>query len=161
MQKKRKQIEWIRYEQDEVLPKPYGQLLQAAEEGWKKAWAPYSRFLVGAAVLLENGQIISAGNQENAAYPMCLCAERAALAAAASACPNVVVQALAIKVKNLKKKLTQPATPCGACRQVLYETEQRQSGQKITLVLQAEEGPIVVLHGADTLLPFGFDSSSL
>lgn len=160
MEQKRKIIEWTQYATAEELPEIYRHLLMEAAKAWSKAWAPYSRFLVGAAVLLENGQMLSAGNQENAAYPMCLCAERAILATAAAQYPDTAVKALAIRVKNLRKKLTQPATPCGACRQVLYETEARQR-RPITLVLQGEEGPIVCIEGIDHLLPFGFDSSAL
>ncbi len=160
MERKKKIIEWTRYATSEDLPETYRHLLAEAAKAWEKAWAPYSRFLVGAAVLLENGQVVSAGNQENAAYPMCLCAERAALATAAAQHPGVSVKALAIRVKNLRKKLCEPATPCGACRQVLHETERRQQ-RPIALVLQGEEGPVVLIEGIDHLLPFGFDSSAL
>ncbi len=161
MERKQKAIEWIRYDDPDEVPPPWRHLLEEAGRGWNKAWAPYSRFLVGAAVLLDNGIVLSAGNQENAAYPMCLCAERTVLATAASQYPGAAVRALAIRVKNLRKKLTEPATPCGACRQVLYETELRQDGKPITLILQGEEGPVVVIEGIAHLLPFGFDHSAL
>ncbi len=161
MERKQKAIEWTKYAQLDEVPEPYRRLLDEAAHGWAKAWAPYSRFLVGAAVLLDNDVVLSAGNQENAAYPMCLCAERAVLAAATAQYPGVPVRALAIRVKNLRKKLAEPATPCGACRQVIYETELRQEGRPITLVLQGEEGPVVVIEGITHLLPFGFDNSAL
>ncbi|MEL7021021.1 MAG: cytidine deaminase, partial [Bacteroidota bacterium] len=122
--------------------------------------APYSNFYVGAAVLLQNGQILNGANQENAAYPMCLCAERVALASAHAQHPDSPVVAIAITVKNPAQVINQPAAPCGACRQVICETEQRYQ-QSMQIVLRGETGEIFVFEGGKDLLPIGFDQSYL
>lgn len=124
------------------------------------AYAPYSRFQVVAAARLADGETVAACNTENAAYPMCLCAERAALAAAASRQPNGNVVAMAITVKSPSQVLKVPASPCGACRQVLAEHEQRH-GHQMRLILRAEEGPFYVLDTASGLLPLGFSAEFL
>lgn len=135
-------------------------LLDAAAQALDKAYAPYSNFHVGAAVLLDNGELLSGANFENAAYPMCLCAERSALATAISTYPQAKILQMAIRVRNPKKPVLQPAAPCGACRQVMVEAEHRQSGD-IKVLLQGESGPVYVLASAKVLLPFYFDGSFL
>lgn len=142
------------------LPENYRALLQKAKEGLTKSYSPYSGFQVSAAALLENGKIIIGANQENAAYSMCLCAERVALAAATCDHPDVPVTAMAITVKNKIKPVIIPAAPCGACRQVLSETEDR-FGSKIKIILAGETGEIYVLDTAKDLLPLFFDGSLL
>ena len=102
----------------------YRQLYEAAFEASKKAYAPYSKFHVGAAVLLENGEILSGNNQENAAYPSGLCAERTTLFYAGARYPDAAVQILAIAAMKDGERVDL-ITPCGACRQVMSETEQR------------------------------------
>lgn len=142
------------------LPPAAAELLKAAKSALSNAYAPYSRFQVAAAAMLENGQIITACNTENAAYPMCLCAERAALAAAASQLPQGKVIRMAITVKSPNQVLSSPASPCGACRQVLAEHEQRH-GHQLALILQGESGPIYCLQSASDLLPLGFSGDFL
>lgn len=128
--------------------------------GLSKSYSPYSKFQVSAAILLENGKILTGANQENAAYTMCICAERVALAAASSEYPEIPVKAMAITVKNKLNPVKSPAAPCGACRQVLSETEDR-FNNKIKIFLQGEEGEIFELASAKDLLPLFFDSSWL
>ena len=109
------------YSYDE-LPEQYKQLVDEAKRVTGDAYAPYSKFHVGAAVLLENGEIVSGTNQENAAYPSGLCAERVTMFYANSRYPNVAPKALAIATFADGDFLEEPITPCGACRQVLLET---------------------------------------
>jgi cytidine deaminase len=142
------------------LPEEYRVLMQKAKEGLTKSYAPYSGFQVSAATLLENGEIVVGANQENAAYTMCLCAERVALAAASCNFPDVPVKAMAITVQNKIKQVTIPAAPCGACRQVLSETEDR-FNSKIKILLAGETGEIYALETAKDLLPLFFDGSLL
>ena len=148
------------YEKIEQLPSNYIQLLKEAHSAVKTAYAPYSNFFVGAAVLLENGEMLIGSNQENAAYSMCLCAERVALAAAASKFPGVAIKAIAITAKSNKKVIDQPISPCGACRQSLCESE-LQHHSDLQLILQGESGPIYLFKSAKDLLPFSFDGTYL
>mgnify|MGYP000973066435 CR=1 FL=1 len=142
------------------LPQTQQELLDAAAQALDKAYAPYSNFYVGAAVLLDNGEVLSGANFENAAYPMCLCAERSALATAISTYPQAKILQMAIRVRNPQKPVLKPAAPCGACRQVMVEAEHRQNGD-IQVLLQGESGPVYVLDSAKVLLPFYFDGSFL
>ena len=148
------------YENLSELPAGYRQLLCAAKDAQQQAYAPYSDFCVGAAVSLEDGRILTGANQENAAYPMCLCAERVALGNANMQAPQVTITAMAISVHTPHKLISDPATPCGACRQVICEQEERQN-RPIPLVLQGEEGPIYVVAAGRDLLPLGFNKSFL
>lgn len=160
MQKKTITLQFDSYPDAASLPTAAAELLQAAKAALPNAYAPYSRFQVAAAALLENGHIATACNTENAAYPMCLCAERAALAAAASRFPQAKVIGMAITVKSPNQILETPASPCGACRQVLAEHEQRH-GHQMQLILQGESGPIYYLRSASDLLPLGFSGDLL
>ncbi|HMQ50255.1 MAG TPA: cytidine deaminase [Saprospiraceae bacterium] len=144
----------------EELAIDYQQLLESARIATQRAYAPYSQFLVGAAALLDNGLIISGANQENAAYPMCLCAERVVLGTIHSQYPGQRIMALAITVHNLHKAIAQPAAPCGACRQVIHEMELRQQAA-MAIILQGSEGDIYWLDSGKLLLPLGFDGSFL
>lgn len=148
------------YDAKEELSTPDAQLLQEAKAALSKSYSPYSKFQVGSAVRLVNGVVLSGANQENAAYSMCLCAEQVALATAASEYPGVAVEAIAITVRNQLKVITQPASPCGACRQVLCETESRHK-HSIRVILQGETGEIYTLEKAGDLMPLSFDGSFL
>lgn len=154
------QIQWQQYENPQALPATEQSLLRAAKDAVEKAYAPYSNFYVGAAVLLASGEILSGANFENAAYPMCLCAERSALANAISTFPEGIVTMMAITVRNPKQVIQTPAAPCGACRQVMVEAEYRQQSD-MQVILQGEQGPVYVLASAKALLPFHFDGSFL
>lgn len=148
------------YENLEDLPLDDQKLLLKAKAALPNAYAPYSGFQVSAAVLLENGEILIGTNQENASYPMCLCAERVALAAAHAEFPGVPVLKIAIAVKSAHKIVDQPASPCGACRQVICETEFRYKNL-IQIILQGETGAIYKLQSGKDLLPLAFDGDFL
>ncbi len=135
-------------------------LLALARKTRGDAYAPYSRFKVGAAVLMENGEMLSATNYENASYPLTICAEQAVLAASSSRFPGVPVLAIAITVINSNQEIVHPAAPCGACRQVIYETE-RKNNTPIRVILQGEKGPVYVIAHSGDLLPLAFDESFL
>ena len=150
----------LEYESADELDFETKTLIQAAREATIKAYAPYSNFKVGAAVLLDNGKIISGNNQENAAYPSGLCAERVAIFAASSQYPDAVVKAIAITAHSDNFLINTPITPCGACRQVLAEYEFK-SGKDIKIILTGEVGKTLVIRSIRTLLPFAFDASDL
>lgn len=129
------------------------QLVSAALEATRRSYAPYSNFHVGAAALLENGEIVTGTNQENAAYPSGLCAERTTLFYANSQYPEIAVKALAIATPDTKEILS----PCGACRQVMIETEKRYGCSMRVLLCGAKE--VYVIDSAASLLPLSFDLS--
>ena len=135
------------------------QLVEKAKEQVAKAYAPYSEFRVGAAVLLANGEVFGGSNQENSAYPSGLCAERVAMFYANSQYPEVPVKTIAISAYNNGMFLPEPITPCGSCRQVLLESESRfETG--ITIILYGTDN-IYVLENVKQLLPLCFEKSSL
>ena len=134
-------------------------LIEKARKITENSYAPYSHFHVGAALVLENGKIVTGTNQENAAYPSGLCAERVALFWANSEYPDVAVKAIAIAVKTDKGFLKNPAPPCGSCRQVLLETETRFE-TPIRIILAGNE-KIQVIENARSLLPINFDEKFL
>jgi cytidine deaminase len=134
-------------------------LISKAKEETKKSYAPYSKFNVGAAVLLENGEIICGSNQENAAYPSGLCAERVAVFYANAKFPHVPVKAIAITAFTNGEFIDAPISPCGSCRQVLLETESR-FNQDITCYLYGIN-QTTIIHKMRDMLPFAFNSDSL
>lgn len=148
------------YENVEALSAADAELAEKSKEAAMGAYAPYSQFSVGAAVRLANGKIITGNNQENAAYPSGLCAERVAIFYANAQYPNVPVEALAVIAMNSKKEFMKiPAPPCGSCRQVLLETEQRfKTPMKIILVGSES---IRIIENAKSLLPLNFDKDML
>lgn len=135
-------------------------LVDAAKESTQSSYAPYSQFQVGAAALLSDGTIVSGSNQENAAYPSGLCAERTTLFFANAAHPDKAVEALAVAAYTNGKFTNVPVPPCGACRQVMLEVEQRYH-QPIRILLYGTEGTYVVEGGIRELLPLIFDASFL
>ncbi len=148
------------YEKIDELQDTDRQLVEKAIEASQKAYAPYSQFHVGAAVLLENGIIITGNNQENAAYPSGLCAERVALFAANAQYPDIPVKAIAIVAFNNKNQMTPlPTPPCGACRQVMIETETR-FDRPIKVIL-AGKSKILIINSVKELLPLSFTSNEL
>jgi len=134
-------------------------LVSAAKTAVNTSYSPYSEFKVGAAVLLENGAVFSASNQENAAYPSGLCAERVAMFYANSQQPQTPVTAIAVAAYTKGSFLDTPISPCGACRQVLLETEVR-FGKPIDIYLFGTN-EIFHIRGAQQLLPFCFAKESL
>ncbi|MDY0781383.1 cytidine deaminase [Tenacibaculum sp. IB213877] len=135
-------------------------LMQKAIEARKKAYAPYSKFKVGAALLLDNGIVILGNNQENAAYPSGMCAERVAIWKAGSEYPNLKVKKIAITAASSQTEVNKPVGPCGACRQTLSEYEINQK-EPIEILFMGEVGQIVKTESLLSLLPFSFDSSYL
>ncbi len=131
-------------------------LLKAAARAMDLAYAPYSNFKVGAAVRLTDGTIVIGSNQENAAYPMCLCAERVALGNASLNHPAEKLQTLAIRVRNENKAIPEPAAPCGSCRQAISEMEDRQQ-QPIRILMQGDDDMIYEVESGQSLLPLGFN----
>lgn len=135
-------------------------LFAEARAALQNSYSPYSRFRVSAAILMANGQILTGTNQENAAYPMCMCAERTALSVAASLYPEEKIDSIAITARSEKIVLSKPIPPCGACRQVLCETESKLKGD-IRVLLQGETGDIYEFRTAKDLLPLSFDGGFL
>jgi cytidine deaminase len=132
-------------------------LVEAAIEATSRSYAPYSHFCVGAAVRLSNGTVIIGCNQENAAYPSGLCAERTALFAAGAQYPDQPIEMLAIAARNPEGELTEePTGPCGSCRQVIIESETR-SRRKMRILLYGRRHTYV-LDGISTLMPLSFTS---
>ena len=135
-------------------------LMKFAVKATKGAYAPYSKFSVGAALLMEDDTIITGNNQENAAYPSGMCAERVAIWKASSSFPNKKVKKIAIAAISSNKKLDRPVGPCGACRQTLFEYEVKQ-GEDVEVIFMGEVGSVVKTPSIASLLPFSFDSSYL
>ena len=140
------------------LPREEQALAEAARRATAQAYAPYSHFQVGAALLLADGTVVTGSNQENAAYPSGLCAERVALFQANHRFPEQPVKALAIAAVSGGRPAS-TISPCGACRQVLLETEQRY-GQHIRILLCGVD-EITVVESAEALLPLCFGAASL
>ncbi|MFT4686368.1 MAG: cytidine deaminase [Neolewinella sp.] len=153
-------ITYNAYPSPEALEASDQELLKAAKLALPNSYSPYSKFQVAAAARLEDGTVVTGWNTENAAYPMCICAEPATLAAAASQRPGMPVVAMAITVKSANHVLDQPASPCGSCRQQLHEHETRFE-MKMKLILQGESGPVYVFDSAGDILPFGFSGKML
>ena len=132
------------------------QLVKEAQKATSRSYAPYSHFHVGAAALLEDGNIVTGTNQENVAYPSGLCAERTTLFYANSQYPDQAVMALAIVARTKNGELNKtPITPCGACRQVMVETEKRFGKPMRVLLCGSEE--VYIAESAQSLLPLSFD----
>ena len=131
-------------------------LVTRANEISKTAYAPYSKFHVGAAVELEDGQIFASSNQENAAYPVGTCAERGLLAYVNANYPHIKVKKLAVSTININF----PLPPCGMCRQYILEIEKKQN-DNIQLFLSGNEGQIIKLDSAKDLLPLHFTEDFL
>ena len=141
------------YQLDEFSPQDQ-ELVQAAIKATHNAYANYSRFYVGAALRLENGKIVIGANQENAAFPSGLCAERTAVFAAQANYPDSPIETLAIAGRNEKGVLPNPITPCGACRQVILEIEDRYK-KPIKILLYGTQ-KIYCIKSVKDLLPLSF-----
>ena len=156
MQEKDINIQYKEYSSASELPAEYKLLMEKAAEATKSSYAPYSKFNVGAAVLMGNGEIVTGSNQENAASPSGLCAERVALFAAHHNYPSSPVKAITI-IGSQNGILTSTLTyPCAACLQVLLESQKR-AGAPIAVIIGSAE-KIQVMESVDALLPFSFSS---
>lgn len=135
-------------------------LMYKASQARLKAYAPYSKFHVGVAILLDNGEIVTGNNQENASYPSGLCAERTAIYYAISNYPSATIAMMAIIAGSTIKTTSKPIPPCGACRQAIAEYEVKQ-GSAIQIFFKGEHGKIVKSNSLSNLLPLLFDKSVL
>ena len=135
-------------------------LVHKAKEAAHHAYAPYSKFHVGAALILDDGTLVTGSNQENASYPLCMCAERVALYAMSSVYPDRRIMKMAIVAHKKNHKELTPAASCGACRQVMAEFEDRQH-KSFEVIMLAEEGKWIKCPSASSLLPFGFSKENL
>lgn len=142
------------------LKKDDAELLANARSVTKQAYAPYSNFFVGAVARLSNGQIVSGTNQENASYPVGICAERVLLGNAATLFPNVSIETMAISYDSQQVNSDHPISPCGMCRQALLEYETRMS-KPIRFLLAGQTGKIYIVNTVKYLLPFAFTPDEL
>ena len=159
MRKLETKTRFIIYENENELTEQERELLALARAAAERANAEYSHFQVGAALLLENGKVMTGNNQENSVYQG-LCAERTAAFSAAARYPNVPFKTLVITAINPKETLTKPSPPCGACRQVLFEYENKY-GKNVEILMAGQEGEIWKVMSAGELLPLSFSSSFL
>lgn len=135
-------------------------LVKEARKVTGAAYAPYSNFKVGAVAKLNNGEIVTGTNQENASYPVGICAERILLGSAASLYPDIAIDTLAVSYNNINGVSNHPISPCGMCRQSLVEYEERVK-QPIRLILSGLEGKVIIVEKANSLLPLSFGSVDL
>lgn len=135
-------------------------LMKEAVRARKKAYSPYSKFNVGAAILLENGEIVIGNNQENASYPSGLCAERVAIFYASAKFPSITIKTIAISATSKNYVVNRPAAPCGNCRQSISEYEIKQNSP-ISIIMSGETGEILKCNSVSDILPLAFNSTFL
>ena len=160
MKNKTLKTDYTEFDSINELSVEHQQLLRKAIESAQTAYAPYSNFKVGSAVLLENGEIVCGSNQENAAYPSGLCAERVALFYSGAHFPGVKIKSIAVTA--FPPDETEPAavSPCGDCRQVMAEYEHRYA-RNIELIMMGANGKVLVFNNVTELLPFMFNPDNL
>ena len=154
MEKRRISFDLLVFDTLDELSNSEKALMQIAVEARENAYAPYSQFMVGAAILLANEEIVIGNNQENAAFSGSLCAERVALFYANSCYKDIPVRAIAVTASNSQGITHEPVKPCGSCRQALLEAEVR-FNQPVSIILEGRN-KIQVFDGVDNLLPFAF-----
>ena len=155
MEKRKLSFELLVYKTADELSKEDQELIKHAKSAQENAYAPYSGFKVGAAVRLENGEVIIGSNQENSSYPAGLCAERVAVFQAGAKFPGVVIETIAILVAS-----DVPAAPCGSCRQAISEYEQRQE-KPIRILMQGNSNEVWKCNSLADILPLAFGNSYL
>lgn len=151
---------FLEFESIEELDASSQKMMKLAIEARKKAYAPYSKFTVGCSILLDNGKVVEGSNQENAAYPSGLCAERVAIFYAGSNYPNAKILKLFISASPQDRELEQPIPPCGSCRQSIAEYEIKQD-QNIEIYFMGGKGKIYKSDSLKNILPFMFDKKYL
>ena len=156
---KKLEITYSEYSSVDELPQNDANLLNAAIEALNGSYAPYSNFNVGAAVQLDNGVIVKGANQENIAYPSGLCAERTALFSAHANYPDNKVVSIALTSSQNGLLLATPPFPCGACRQVMAQTQTR-NGSPLKIIIGGSD-KILVFNSVESLLPFIFASEEV
>lgn len=152
--------EYIEYDGLDELASDDQLLVHKARQAAELAYAPYSKFLVGAAVQMENGECVSGSNKENASFSAGICAERNVLSTVSDAFPGLKVESMAIYAHSLNFEMSEPVSPCGICRQVIAETEKVQKSD-IKLILNSKEGKTLIFKNSQALLPFHFYVSQL
>lgn len=160
MNKEEYSFEFDVYNSIEELNEKDAWLLNEARGITVAAYAPYSNFNVGAVAKLANGEIVAGTNQENASYPVGICAERVLLASASTLYPNIAIDTIAISYNNNNGESSHPISPCGMCRQTLSEYEERVK-QPIRLILSGMEGKVILIEKSSNLLPLSFGSEDL
>lgn len=160
MNKKEYHFSFDEYTSIDELTSEDADLLKAARAMTHSAYAPYSRFFVGAVAKLSNGKQMAGTNQENASFPVGLCAERALLAAAATQYPGIPIESMAISYRNTNRVGHYPLSPCGMCRQALQEFEER-TKHPVRLILAGVEGNVYIIEKASQLLPLAFTGKEL
>jgi cytidine deaminase len=160
MQKKEYHFSYEVYDSAAELPAEDALLLDKAREVTAHAYAPYSHFRVGAAARLNDNRIVTGTNQENASFPVGICAERVLLSTVASLYPNIPITVIAISYFNEQGPADRPISPCGICRQSLQEFETR-TQHPIRLILGGQTGPVYVIPESGSLLPIGFVADNL
>ena len=160
MKAKKFEFEYEEYDDIGQLAEADAWLLREAKAVTEQAYAPYSNFHVGAVAMLENGEVVAGTNQENASYPVGICAERVLLGSVATLHPNVPIKSVAISYNSDEIKSDHPISPCGMCRQALLEYESRLN-KPIRLILGGMEGKVFIIKTATQLLPFAFNKSEL
>ncbi|MFZ4770357.1 MAG: cytidine deaminase [Ferruginibacter sp.] len=160
MKREEVKFEYDVFESSAELTEADAALLDAARKITTKAYAPYSNFLVGAVAKLANGETVSGTNQENASYPVGICAERVLLSAASMLYTDVAIDTIAITYHNLNGESSKPVSPCGMCRQALKEYEERTS-KPIRLILAGMTGKVFIIERSTQLLPFSFGGADM
>lgn len=148
------------YDSEAELPVNVRGLMEQAAEAREKSYSPYSKFKVGAAILLNNGEVVTGSNQENASYPAGLCAERTAIFYAGAKYPGVKILKMALTARSENHQVEVPTPPCGSCRQAIAEYEVKQE-QPIEIYFMGEKGKVVKAESISDLLPLIFDNSYL
>ena len=160
MKQNKFEFEYEVYDDISELNEKDAWLLTEARSVTDNAYAPYSNFHVGAVAMLSNGEVVAGTNQENASYPVGICAERVLLGNAATLYPGISIETIAISYNSNVVKSDHPISPCGMCRQALLEYETRVKNP-IRLILSGMEGKIQIIKAANSLLPFAFTPSEL
>ena len=156
------QLDYEELDNETTLSEADKALIDAARTATKDAYAPYSGFKVAAAARLQNGTVLTGTNQENASYPVGICAERTLLATVGAMFPNAPIDTIAITYLNTapNSQSDKPVAPCGVCRQTLLEYENR-TKTPIRLILTGFTGKIIIIKQAGWLLPFSFSASDM
>ena len=148
------------YDSIDELPEEVHGLMLKSIEAREKAYSPYSKFQVGAALLLDNSEVVTGSNQENASYPAGLCAERTAIFYAGARFPEAKMLKIAISAKSMNYIVDRPTAPCGSCRQAISEYEVKQD-EPIEIYFMGEMGKVVKADSIASLLPLHFDKTYL
>lgn len=162
MKKTKFKFDYEVYDSIDELSEEDAKLVKKARKATEMAYAPYSNFHVGAVAMLQNGKVVTGTNQENASYPVTICAERSLLSTAASLFPNVAIKTMAISYLNNAEntKSEKPISPCGMCRQSILEYENRTKAP-IRIILSGIKGKIYIINSVKDLLPLSFTSEDL